>query len=192
VRCIAMGSECSVDVVCSNVTMAAELESYAHVRLIALEHLWSRFLDHSEISRINRSPGCAVPVSPVTIELLLIAVEAWHTTNGIFCPFAQKNMVHVGYDKSFSTLRPVVTVRRPSPAVRMSGTEPIGIDVANQKVAVEAGFGIDLGGIAKGFAADLISDELIELGAYAAMVSVGGDVACRNARGSELKQSIRR
>jgi thiamine biosynthesis lipoprotein len=38
------------------------------------------------------------------------------------------------------------------------------------------GVGIDPGGIGKGLAADLIASELVELGAVAALVNVGGDL----------------
>jgi FAD:protein FMN transferase len=182
----AMGSACSVDVVCAKPARRASLMSYAHVRLIGLEQLWSRFLDNSDVSQINASPGQPVQISPPTSQLLRKSVDAWEATDGAFCPFGEKNMVHAGYDSSFSLLVPKATNLDTRPLGRLTGIAPIVLDEVNQTASIEPGFGIDLGGIAKGFAADLIADELIELGADAAMVDVGGDVACRNAQGHDV------
>jgi FAD:protein FMN transferase len=182
----AMGSACSVDVVCSQTVSHSSLLSYAHVRLVGLEQLWSRFLDHSEISRLNAAPGRPIELSDATMHLLQKSLEAWTATSGTFCPFGERNIVHTGYDRSFSLLVPKIKNQSPLPPTRLSGIAPLILDGTNQTATLEHGFGVDLGGIAKGYAADLIVDELIELGADAAMVDVGGDVSCRNAPGHDV------
>jgi thiamine biosynthesis lipoprotein len=44
---------------------------------------------------------------------------------------------------------------------------------------VPSGVGLDVGGIAKGFAADLVTDELLAAGATGALVNLGGDIRVR-------------
>ncbi len=174
----AMGSSCNVDVLGDRVST---MTSYAIARVRELEHLWSRFLDDSDISRINHSPGVKVQVSPLTIELLELSLSAWETTAGVFCPFGERLMVFHGYDQSFDRLTSAAITSAASPKVCVRGRAPIHIDTYANKVSIDDGFGIDLGGIAKGFTADLVSDELMACGAKAAMVDIGGDIACRNA-----------
>src|SRR5262249_47179486 len=53
------------------------------------------------------------------------------------------------------------------------------VNPARGTIRVPAGSAIDLGGIGKGFAADLIADELVRGGAGGALVSIGGDMAVR-------------
>jgi thiamine biosynthesis lipoprotein len=50
------------------------------------------------------------------------------------------------------------------------------VDYAARTITVPATSAIDLGGIGKGFAADLVAEELMEVGAVGAVVNVGGDV----------------
>jgi thiamine biosynthesis lipoprotein len=52
----------------------------------------------------------------------------------------------------------------------------IQVDYANRTLTVPATSAIDLGGIGKGFAADIVAEELVEAGATGAVVNVGGDV----------------
>ena len=143
-----------------------------------LEALWSRFIPESEISQINASPGRPVAVSPETIELVDRAVEAWELTDGLFDPMVLEDLVSLGYDRTFrelETLPPqepaavdgAPAAARERPAVR--------VDRQASTVTVE-GRGFDSGGIGKGLAADMVAASLIEAGAGAALVNLGGDL----------------
>jgi FAD:protein FMN transferase len=149
----------------------------------------------------NRSP---VSVDYKTIEILQFAIDASVSTHGLFNPFLANVMIANGYDRDFNVLvgKPLPrkqTVSRPVPLVSSTTTAkssvrvrqtsaaqpstpriPIDIDVIHNTVTAPAGIGVDLGGVAKGYAADLVADELIEAGAHAVMIDLGGDIACRN------------
>lgn len=144
-----------------------------------LESLWSRFIADSEISRINASPGEPVEVSPETIELVDRAVEAWELTGGLFDPMVLDDMVSLGYDRTFRELE-TLPPQEPAPVeaeAPAAGRErpAITIDRGASTVSV-AGRGIDSGGIGKGLAADIVAGRLIEAGAGAALVNLGGDL----------------
>jgi FAD:protein FMN transferase len=52
----------------------------------------------------------------------------------------------------------------------------VGIDYAASTLTVPANSAIDLGGIGKGFAADILAEDLIDAGAVGALVNIGGDL----------------
>jgi FAD:protein FMN transferase len=140
-----------------------------------LERRWSRFLASSELSALNRSAGGApFRLSPSTFELVSMAVDAWRLTGGWFDPTVLPAVTGAGYDEPFAELH---CVKPPPHGAPSPG--PVGIDfhVADQTVSLPEGVGLDLGGIGKGRAADLVAASLSELGATGVCVDLGGDVA---------------
>jgi thiamine biosynthesis lipoprotein len=146
------------------------------VRLVDdLEAAWSRFRVDSELTRINRHAGIAVPVSQATLDLVALAVAAWERTDGRFDPTVGDAVVAAGYDRTFSELGidGPPTTRQPT---RVPGCSGIVVDHAGGTVTVPTGMRLDLGGIGKGRAADLTATLLAEAGALGAVVDLGGDV----------------
>jgi FAD:protein FMN transferase len=156
----------------------AALVSAARHRLGDLERRWSRFLDTSEISRLNAAAGSPVAVSPETLQLIAHSLQAWRQTGGRFDPTVHAALVAHGYDRDFAL---VSAVGAPSRPLRRStpGCAGIVVDVATSRVRLPVGVTIDPGGIGKGLAADLVTAELIATGATGAMVNVAGDLRVR-------------
>jgi FAD:protein FMN transferase len=163
----AMGSDAHVIVVGG----AAGLIDDAWRRIDDLERRWSRFLDDSEISELNRQAGRFVRVSPETVVLVRRAVEAWRLSGGSFDPTVLGAMIRAGYDRSFDLLGPA-----PAPGHSLLGIGADDIVVEGDKVRIPAGTGFDPGGIGKGLAADLVCAEMVGAGADGACVNLGGDV----------------
>lgn len=151
------------------------LSRHAETRINQLEQAWSRFIDDSDISMLNRT-GAWRRVGPDTILLFERAVTAWEVTSGAFDPTVLPSLVASGYCES-RTEQPGRTVlasppsRRPSP-----GMARIEIDPAHSRIHVPEDVGFDPGGIGKGLAADIVAESLVASGAHAAMVAVGGDI----------------
>lgn len=147
-------------------------------QLAELEARWSRFRPDSELSVLNRAAGQPVVVSPQTLTLLALAVLAWQITAGRFDPTILDALEAAGYHRSFECL-PTSSHRTnrdtppPGPAPGLHG---IRIDAEAGTVTLPPGTRLDLGGIAKGYAADLICAQLRAGGAAGACVNVGGDV----------------
>ena len=178
-----MGTEAHVIVVGDD---AAHLAGIAIARLQQLETRWSRFLPESEISRLNRSPGVPVIVSPETFRLIDHALDAWHMTDGAFDPTILGDLCAEGYDRSFelldrsdgsqpSTMR-LDRDERSSHASARPAAPDIQLDRIVGSVRLGPNTGFDPGGIGKGFAADLVVAELLSSGARGVLVSVGGDL----------------
>ncbi|MDP9297926.1 MAG: FAD:protein FMN transferase [Actinomycetota bacterium] len=138
-----------------------------------LERRWSRFRPDSEISMLNSFAGRPFRVSSVTRSLIEHAVDGARITNGTYDPTVLGAVIRAGYDRTFERL----AGRGPGNGSELSsGVEGIAIDPAASTVMLPAGVGFDPGGIGKGYAADLVVEELLELGAAGACVNVGGDL----------------
>lgn len=148
-------------------------------RLAELEGRWSRFLADSDLGRLRRAAGRPVVVAPETAALVAAAVDAWHTTGGRFDPTVLVALERLGYDRTFARIgrsgdadEPLLD-GGPDPAPGCGG---IVVDPASASVTVPAGVAVDLGGIGKGRAADLVAELLVAEGAEGALVDLGGDV----------------
>lgn len=154
----------------------AQLES-AEARLRELESRWSRFVADSDITRANRAAGTPVAVHTDTLVVVERAVDAWKQTRGRFDITVLPALVHHGYRHSASGPATALAPRVSEQIIGVSGD--IVVDESNGTLTVPAGAAIDLGGIGKGFAADLVVGELIESGVRGALVNIGGDIAAR-------------
>jgi thiamine biosynthesis lipoprotein len=166
-----MGTACEVIVVGG----APGLAERGHARVDELERRWSRFLDDSEISRLNRAGGAPVAVSHDTFLLVDRAVTAWRWTNGRFDPTVLRSVVDSGYDRSFELVSadgPAVPSARPAP-----GCRDFVLDSLLRVIRLPKGVGLDPGGLGKGLAADLVVEMLLDVGADGACVSLGGDLS---------------
>ena len=148
----------------------------AHARLDSLEDRWSRFRPTSELCRLNDRAGAPVVVSPLTFELVGRVCDWWARTDGAFDPTILDALERAGYDRSFETIEPderPPAVSSPHPA---PGCADIHLDPVVHAVTLPPGVRIDLGGIAKGFAADLVAEEIVRSGAAGVCVNLGGDL----------------
>ena len=68
------------------------------------EHTLSRFRPTSELSRLNVRAGDPVTVSPLLYTVVDAALEAARATEGLFDPTMLRQLVVLGYDRSFETL----------------------------------------------------------------------------------------
>jgi FAD:protein FMN transferase len=151
-----------------------QLLDYVARRLSELEHRWSRFLGHSELSGLNAAGGSPRLASDDTIRLVEALVQAWHATDGAFDPTLLGTLVGLGYaaSRSDATMRTSLA----------AGIGPIGrpglvlVDHTTGVVQLPHGTTLDPGGMGKGLAADLIVQELLDLGAHGALVEIGGDL----------------
>jgi thiamine biosynthesis lipoprotein len=110
-----------------------------------LEADLSRFVSNSDVARINTlAAGESTRVCPSTLECLLIARHVFDLTGGAF-------------DVSIGTGLPLLDLDRDDFVVR----------------AARAGVRVDLGGIGKGYAVDLMAEVLEEWGLTSALVHGG-------------------
>jgi thiamine biosynthesis lipoprotein len=129
----------------------------------AAESVFSRFETSSELTALNGSAATEVEVSPLLAACLGAAADLKQRTQGLIDPAVANAVIEWGYDRSFDAVQD-----RSEPAV----VRPMGDwSIAGNVVRRQPGTKLDLGGIAKGWTADLA----VERG-HATVVSAGGDV----------------
>ncbi len=124
---------------------AAQAAEAAFALTNRLERDLSRFIANSDISRINRlGAGEATRVAPQTLECLVIAGHMFEVTDGAFDISVGTGLSSLELDEDAFTVR-----------------------------ATREGVRLDLGGIGKGYAVDLMAEVLEEWGLHAALVHGG-------------------
>ena len=159
------------DAVAENAFDAAEAE------FARLEAALSRFRPDSGLSRLNLAGEGTVGRD--LLELATAALAARRRTGGRFDPTVHEALVAAGYDRSFELVArqshsSSVAVAEPR-AARCGGS--VRIAPARSHIELGAGIRLDLGGIAKGHAADRVATALAHAGPC--LVSAGGDIAVR-------------
>lgn len=177
----AMGSECVIRVVVDEADRADadSMLDLAATRIDELEHRWSRFLDDSELSQLNAHAGAPVFVSPETFELVSLAIDAWRATAGLFDPTMLDALLGAGYDTTFDELAdraPFVADPGVVPVPGAGALAGVELDMRTSMVLTPPGLHLDLGGIGKGHAADVVFALLMASGASGACLDLGGDV----------------
>jgi thiamine biosynthesis lipoprotein len=165
----AMGSDAHVLVVDG----APALLRRARERIEELEARWSRFRPDSELCRLNRAAGRPVMCSDETYLAVATAVDGWHRTDGAFDPTVLEAVLATGYQRDFASSTPGP---RPAPPRATPGCAGIQLDPLVRAITLPPGVTVDLGGIGKGLAADLVVELLIGAGAAGACVNLGGDL----------------
>lgn len=143
-----------------------------------LESIWSRFINSSDITRLNQANGRPVDVDPATLTLLGAMIDAHRLTTGRYNPTTLPALLNAGYRTSIDSA-PRCNIGPPPPGAPTPAgpfQQPV-IDRASQTATLPPRMTIDAGGIGKGLAADLVVAELLARGAAGALVSIGGDLA---------------
>jgi FAD:protein FMN transferase len=144
-------------------------------RFDRLEDRLSRFRLHSELMQLNARAGTWVTVSEILFDNLLEARQAARQTEGLFNPLILPALVASGYDRNFDDIVPMSSTPPQSTPVWHS----IGLRPKTRRVHLPAGSAVDLGGIAKGWTAQHIADDLAQYGPN--LVNIGGDIVVRGA-----------
>ncbi len=181
----AMGTEILV-VIDAEPQRARKGLAWAQAHFLELERRLSRFRPESELSALNRRAGTSVRVSQPLYDALTAGIRAAHRSNGLVTPTLLNEVTAAGYGCSYDLLadrlpapvaKPVASGNRPALAIERgrSDWQQIRFNPEQRRIWLPAGVQIDLGGIAKGWAADLITRRLADIGP--SLVDAGGDIA---------------
>lgn len=168
----AMNTYTSVTAYGTNAAAAAENAAAA---VSEVERHFSAYIDESEVSRLNSSAAKDTPihVSDALFDILQTAYEYSEATSGLFDV----------------TIKPVTDLwnisenpRVPSDceiaeALTHVGYKNMALDKENKTVTfLLDNMQIDLGGIAKGYAADIAAESMVNSGCRKALINLGGNV----------------
>ena len=160
--------------------------------LAEVEATLTRFDDASELRQLNAASGDWRPVSDLLYAAVEQAIAAARASDGLFDPTLLARLEALGYDRDFKTLerkrqekgavagaqRSTVRGLDARPQHQGAAWRDIQFDTARRRIRLPRGCKLDLGGIAKGWAAD----EALER-CFAdhpnVIVDVGGDMRTR-------------
>jgi FAD:protein FMN transferase len=132
---------------------------------------FSRFLPDSELSRFNRSAGRWTAVSAELEALLREALLAHERSGGLVHVAVLGSMLAAGYARPLREGPVAVAAATAAPLPPL----PDVLEVEPGRARLRSGFGIDLGGIAKGWMADRLAERL----GPCCLVNLGGDLSAR-------------
>jgi thiamine biosynthesis lipoprotein len=156
-----------------NVEGFTETQRFIH----ASEARFSRFLEESELSDLNRSAGTPFQASPDLFAVLVLAQSFFHQTSGLFDPSILPDLRRMGYDRSMDLIRKEgsIPLFESLLAARHASFSEMELDEVRRMVLLPPGMALDLGGIAKGWIAEQAAGILSEYSSACA-VNAGGDM----------------
>jgi thiamine biosynthesis lipoprotein len=150
-------------------TLRARLER-ALTAMHDVEQCCTRFDPASELMQLCAMPGTPVVVSPLLHGLLRLACAVADATDGAFDPTVGAALHARGFNRHWASDAPAPT---PSPQASHARWRDIVVH-DNGRVTLARPMHLDLGGIAKGFAVDLVAEALADL--PGASIDAGGDL----------------
>ena len=167
VRFEALGSSCHL----LGIGLRRGRLSWGAAWVVEMHERFSRFEPDSELSRFNAGAGGWVEVSAELDGMLHAALEAYLLSGGLVHAGVLGSMLAIGYSRP---------LRFGPTQTELAGAEPLPplpemLQVEKGRARLRAGAGIDLGGIAKGWLADRLADNLGEN----CLVNLGGDLFAR-------------
>ncbi len=153
-----------------------------------IERAFSRFLDDSELARINSHPGVWQRASDEFLSLVERAEEFHSGTDGHFDIALKSVLDELGYDKNYSFKPKIKASERASEYPRANVPS-----AAFPRPLIERAAGrillysqIEFGGLGKGYALDSVAVLLERSGVSHYYVNAGGDIYAK--RGEKKKQ----
>ena len=137
----------------------------------AVEAACSRFAMDSEVRQLAARVGEPVPLSPILLAALTVALQVAEHTDGAFDPTIGYQLSAAGFDRDYRTGQPI---KEPCPSQLDCGTlADLHLDQVAGTVILDRPLLLDLGAVAKGLAIDLAAQELSALSG--ATINAGGD-----------------
>lgn len=148
---------------------SGDAASAAKEELLKLDELFSAYNEKSEIYALNHNRQAAV--SELTSELLSQAVFYSELTGGVFCYSMLPLMDAWGFSSGELTIPSAEELE-----VLLEQCHSLSISLSGSSAELIGDGGVDLGGIAKGYAAVHIAELLSSMGVTSAVLSLGGNV----------------
>jgi thiamine biosynthesis lipoprotein len=172
----AMNTDCLLILNADGTQAARRALRRAAARVQEYEHTFSRFRPGSALSHLNGASSTEVQVSAEMVAILERALGYARTTDGVFDPLVLGELEALGYDRTFEEVPGTSDARR-SVAAPPARWAQVRVDAGRGVVTRPPGARIDLGGVAKGAAADAAMAELASF--PGALIDLGGDIRAR-------------
>ena len=170
IRFSAMASPCEVLIRCNNRSDAEDLASLSFAETKRIEQKFSRYRDDNIVYEINNSDGAAIEVDEEMARLLDYADHIYKLSGGLFDITSGVLRRAWRFDGSRA---------KPDNALIKSLLAKVGWDKVSwdgKNFGMLPGMEIDLGGVGKEYAVDLVAEMLHKACGLTLMVNFGGDI----------------
>ena len=140
----------------------------------AAEKIFSRFDSESELSRLNRSLGKFIRVSPELLYGIKKSIEYYSLTNGFFEPRILDRLESIGYRKDFDHKDRFAPSKIKNKCVNEQNKLDDDIQVSGNRILLKRR--IDLSGLVKGLVNDTVAGLIRKQGWKNFLVDSGGDL----------------
>jgi len=173
----AMYTTCTITVLSRSPVKAKEAIDAGFAEIKRLESLLNYYSIDSEITAINNNAGKGpVKVSTETLDIIEKALAIAEATRGAFNPTIGPVM-KLWESSRQDPEHPLPSGQIISETLKLVDYGKININKADSEIfLMDAGMEIDLGGIAKGYAADSAIGTIRASGIRSALVSIAGDI----------------
>ncbi|MGM0506089.1 MAG: FAD:protein FMN transferase [Bacteroidota bacterium] len=171
-----MGTDIRIQLYAANSEEASRVLDSAFDLFASLERSWSHYDDESELSRLQATSGSGewVDLSDELVTLVEKGLQAWRWTDGRFDMTAGPLVELWRITRRTDRLPTSEALQK---AMERTGSEWIRYDADHGRILLlKDGMRLDPGGIGKGLAADLVMDQLKQLGIERALIDAGGDL----------------
>ena len=141
----------------------------------------TRFDRDSELMRFNQSPEEVQTVSPLLYRAVSLALQAAEDSGGLLDPTVLASLEREGYQRSWQDREPLSFKELLSLAPRSPLAKPSEeklyqkIELLDEsQIRKPVGLGLDLGGIGKGLALDILAEKLTGFSSWS--IDLGGDL----------------
>jgi FAD:protein FMN transferase len=158
---------------------AGQARAIADSELAAVDLACSRFRADSELSHLNAAAGKSVRVSKLFAELIAAALRAAKLTGGAVDPTCGRALTGLGYDRDFAEIKEAgeMPPRLTGSVTPVPGWRSVHLDQPGRRAKLDRGAQLDLGAVAKAWAADKCAAEIAGRLGCGVLVSLGGDIA---------------
>ncbi len=155
-----------------------------------VERRLTRFDARSELCQLNAAADRWQPTSAMLFTVAREAVAAAEKSGGLFDPTLLPQLEALGYDRDFALLNQRANdLAESASAASQASWRGIQFDTPRRRIRLPEGTRLDLGGIAKGWAADVALKRFFEPFANV-IVNVGGDLRLRGSNESGERWAV--
>lgn len=165
-----MASPCEILIYCDNISEARELASLAFSETKRIEKKYSRYRDDNIVHAINSSNGAATEIDDETYRLLRYAGECYNISEGHFD--ITSGVLRKAWKFDGKEINP--DENQIKEILKLIGWDKVRLD--DHSIVMTPNMQIDLGGIGKEYAVDLVAEILFKSSGHSLMVNFGGDI----------------
>lgn len=175
-----MGSPFNIVFMAPDSLTANKLIARCYQLTDSLVHIFSDYDSLSEISKVNQNAGIqSIPISPQLMDLLLVCKSAYIKSHGSY-DIAIGPLSLLWRNARKSKLFP--STASIQAAKQKCVFNAIQLDTLHQQIFLpQKGMRLDVGGIGKGYIAQMVLDQMTNAGIKYAMVDAGGKIVMSNA-----------